>query len=243
MRINRIVLCSGCVICGVALCSGAASAGITISFSDASGLAGEAEFTLVNATTLEVRLQNVSTGAPGGFSNSDQLLTSVAFDLGGLGNTAGDPTITGGTVFTGASSTTLNFSITNVGANSDVSGEWGFGNGGTTGFFSHLNYFSANGAGATAFGATNMDGPDGLDGPQGGLLANPAVVALGGLGAIQDEVIATLTLSSGIADLSFLSRGVTFEFGSDAAFFDVPAPGALAMLSLAVIAGRRRRRA
>src|SRR4029453_10378855 len=47
-----------------------ASAGIVVSFFDGSGLAGEAEFTLVNPTTLQVRLRNTSTGVPGGFSNS-----------------------------------------------------------------------------------------------------------------------------------------------------------------------------
>lgn len=243
MRAVRIGLLNGGVVAAAVLVTAPASGGIILSFTDASGLAGEAEFTLVNATTLQVRLQNLSTGAPGGFSNSDQLLTSIAFDLGGVGNTVGDPTITGGTVFTGATSSTANFDITNVGPNSDVSGEWGFGNENNTGFGNNINFFSSNNAHATAFGGPNMDGPAGLDGPQGGLVANPAVISLGGLGAIQDEVVATLNLSSGITDLSFLSHGVTFEFGSDAAFFTVPAPGALAMLGLAVLAGRRRRRA
>jgi MYXO-CTERM domain-containing protein len=219
------------------------NAGIIVSFSEASGLAGEAEFTLVNPTTIQVRLRNLSTGAPGGFDNSMQLLTSVAFDLGGVGNTLGDPTIVGGTVFTGASSASVNFSVANVGANADVSGEWGFGNGGTTGFFTHLNFISSNNAEATAFGPVNLDATDGLDGPQGGLVASPAVIALGGLGAIQDEIVATITVSSAVSDLSFLANGVTFEFGSDAAFITVPAPGALALLGFAGLVGARRRRA
>lgn len=214
-----------------------ATAGLVVSFSDVSGLAGEAEFTLVNATTLQVRLRNISTGVPGGFSNSDQLLTSLAFNLPGAVG------ITSGSVFTGATSSSVNFDITNVGANADVSGEWGYGNGGTTGFGSLVNYFSSNNAGATAFGAVNLDATAGLDGPQGGLISSTPLVPIGGLGAIQDEVVATLNLSAAISDLSFLSDGVMIEFGSDAAFIpNVPAPGALAMLAVAGLVGARRRR-
>lgn len=215
-----------------------ADAGIVVAFSEASGLAGEAEFTLINPTTLQIRLRNLSTGAPGGFDSADQLLTSVAFNLNGIN-------ITGGSVFTGANSSSINFSVLNVGPNADVSGEWGFGNGGTTGFEFHPNFISAMTAGVTPFGGANLDGRTELDGPQGGLVANPMVVSLGGLGAIQDEVVATVTLSAAVSDLSFLDKGVVFEFGSDAAFIIVPAPGALMLLAMAGVigCGHRRRRA
>jgi MYXO-CTERM domain-containing protein len=219
----------------VAVCVSPASAGIVLAFADVSGLAGEAEFTIIDPTTLEVRLRNLSTGVPGGFSSADQLLTSVAFDLGGV-------TITGGNVATGGSSSTVNFSVASVGPGGDVSGEWGFGNGGTTGFGSHVNFISSNNAGATAFGGINLDGPAGLDGPQGGLVANPSLVALGGLGAIQHEIVATLTLSGTLSDLSFLNDNVIFEFGSDAFFHATPAPGALGLFGLALLARSRRRR-
>lgn len=218
-----------------ALLAANADAGVIINFNDPSGLAGQAEFDLLNPTTLQVRLRNTSTGVPVGFDSADQLLTSCAFLLNG------GVTITGGSVFTGATSASVNFDITNVGASADVSGEWGYGNVGNTGYGALLQSFSSNNAQVDPFGGANLDGRTNLDGPQGGLVANPALVALGGLGAIQDEVIATLNLSAAIADLSFLSNGVIIEFGSDAAFL-VPAPGALALLGLAGLVGARRRR-
>ena len=64
-----------------------ANAGYLFTFSDPAGLAAEAEFTLLNPTTLQIRLKNTSTGAPGGFQASDQILTGISWDFGppGLG--------------------------------------------------------------------------------------------------------------------------------------------------------------
>src|SRR5688572_22753643 len=63
--------------------SSSAFAGLTYNFVGPDGLGGQAEFTLVNSTTLQVRLQNTSTGVPGGFTSAAQLLTSLAFNLPG----------------------------------------------------------------------------------------------------------------------------------------------------------------
>ena len=154
--------------------------------------------------------------------------------------------ITGGSVVTGATSASVNFSVSNVGANADVSGEFGFGNMDGTGALT--NFVSSNAAQATPFGGANLDGPVNIDGPQGGLVANPILVPIGGLGAIQDEVIATLTLSDPITaqeladDLA--NNGVRFEFGSDAAFLPgIPAPATLPVLAGLGALGARRRRA
>ncbi len=200
-----------------------------IQFTDASGLGAEAEFTYVNSTTLQVRLKNTSTGVPSDFSNSDQLLTSISWDFGGA------TSITGGSMMTGPTSASVNFSITNVGASADVSGEFGYGNGGATGLLP--NFVSGNTAGVTPFGGANLDGPVNLNGPQAGLVANPNVVSLGGLGAIQAEWLATVMLSEPIADLSFLANGVAVEFGSDAAFLTPEPESAHLLIALAVIAG------
>ncbi|MFG0329409.1 MAG: XDD4 family exosortase-dependent surface protein [Phycisphaerales bacterium] len=214
--------------------TGAADADLIV-FNDPSGLAAEAEFTLLNATTLEVRLRNISTGAPVGFDNSDQILTGVSWSFS-------DPTvfITGGSVVIGDDSESVNFDTGYYGPGSDVSGEWGYGNGGTTNMFDH--FFSCMQAGTTPFGGPNLDGPSSLNGPQGGLIADPELIPVGGLGAIQDEVVATLTLSGPVANLAFLRDGVTAEFGSDAAFITIPTPGAAALLVFGGISFLLRRR-
>jgi hypothetical protein len=154
---------------------------------------------------------------PVGFSNSDQILTGLSFDLGDPGANAADPKIVSGTCNTGPSSASVNFSVQNVGANADVGGEWGFGNGGTTNFYP--NFISGNQSGTTAFGGANLDGPTNLNGPQAGLISD-VHLALSGLGAIQDEIIALVDLDKAIADLAFLDNGARIEYGSDAAFTD-----------------------
>ncbi len=228
-----------------AAAAGGVQGSLMVSFSDLSGLAAEAEFTVLNPTTLQVRLRNTSAAVPSGFSNSDQILTGLSWDFAAAG---GDGiTIIAGTVFTGPGSQTVNFDITNVGSSADVSGEWGYGNGGGSGALT--NFFSTNTAQATPFGGANLDGPVNLSGPQGGLVSNPLIIALGGLGAIQDEVIATLTLSGPLSEAQLLAdllaNGARVEFGSDAAFLPatIPAPGVLPALCAAGALARRRRRA
>ena len=196
-------------------------------FSDSSGLGAEAEFTLINATTLEVRLKNTSTGVPPAFgTGADQILTSISWDFDGT------TMIAGGSVKTGPSSASLNFSLIDVVADTDVSGEYGFGNGGATGLLD--NFISGNTANTTPFGGTNLDGPVDLDGPQGGLVANPLPISLAGQGAIQDEWIATLTLSGDpLISLDFLmGDNSDIEFGSDAAFIHAPEPSSLALTAV-----------
>lgn len=232
-------ICSGCLL--AAALAAPVSAEL-IMFSDPSGLAGEAELTLLGlGDEIEIRLRNTSTGVPGDFEAADQLLTSLSFDLGAPGDVAGDPSITGGSAITGPNSSSVNFSVMNVGPGEDIGGEWGFGNGGATGLLG--NFITGNTSGASAFGGMNLDGPAGLNGPQAGLLASE-FVPLGGIGAIQDEIIVTISLDQAIADLSFLDNGAIIEFGSDAAFVSVvPAPGALAVLGAGLLTRRRRRHA
>lgn len=225
---------------GLALTTIAAHANASIiHFNDPTypGLQAEAEFTLLTPTSLEIRLRNTSTGAPAGFGASDQILTGISFDLSGA-------TITGGAAHIGALSESINFSTGSYGPGANVSGEWGYGNNGNTGLLS--NFVSANQAHATRFPGANLDGPAVLAGPAGGIVANPLATALGGQGAIQDEVIFTLSLNSSISDLSFLATMPIIEFGSDAAFITghtpIPAPAAAAALSLFGLTTLRRRR-
>ena len=151
--------------------------------------------------------------------------------------------ITGGSAVTGANSQSWNFDILNVGANADVSGEYGFGNADGSGALP--NFVSGNSAGATPYGGSNLDGPGGLDGPQAGLVSSAFSVPLGGLGAIEDEIIHTIALNQTIASLDvIIGNGVQIEFGSDAAFlFNVPAPATLPAAALACLLGASRNRA
>ncbi len=212
-------------------------------FSDnLTGFSAEALFTLIDPSTLEVRLRNTSTGVPAGFEASDQMLTGVSWDFGTPGFN-GDSMITGGAVAIGPTSNSLNFDqvLTQLGPGDDVSGEWGFGNMDGTGALT--NFISSLTPMATSFGGANRDGPLAIDGPQGGLVADPVIVPLGGLGAVQFEVVALVSLSAPITDLDFLDANlVRFEFGSDAAFFDVPSPAGISLLGLAGVATFRRRR-
>jgi hypothetical protein len=224
----------------------AAQAGTIYSFTDVSGLAAEAEFTIVGGSSdqLDIRLRNTSTGVPVGFDNADQILTGVSWDFGDPGFN-GDVTITGGSVVIGPSSGSLDFDTGSYGPGADVSGEYGYGNMDGTGALT--NFVSALTAVATPFGGANLDGPASIDGPQGGLVADPAIVALGGLGAIQDEVLISVMLSGTISqaelDADLSGNGVRFEFGSDALFFTVPEPSTAVflMMGLGGLAARRRR--
>ncbi|MFU8828982.1 MAG: XDD4 family exosortase-dependent surface protein [Phycisphaerales bacterium] len=218
----------------------------TVQFSSPSGLAARATFTLLDAGhTLQIALQNTSFAMPDGIGSGDRLLTSIAFNMGGV-NIQG----TGSSVFTGANSHTLNFSVGGVsqdyGSNFDVSGEWGYGNnaGVLTGFAGMTNLVSTLSSGTTRFEGANLDGPEGLNGPQAGLISEAGLDGLDGTGAIQDEIIIRLNLDGTLSDLSFLNNGVVVEFGSDYAFLTViPLPGAAGMagLGLALVGSRRRR--
>lgn len=238
MTARRFCRASFPAIAAAAVLAHPASADLIL-FSDPSGLSAQAEFTLVNPTTLQIRLRNTSTGAPAGFEASDQILTTLSWDFGPAGPAG--PAIIGGSVVIGPTSSSINFDTGFYGPGFDVSGEWGFANNGGTGAI--MNFISATAAQTTAFGGVNLDGPVGLDGPQGGLVASPAVLPLGGQGAISNEIIATLLLGAPVANLNFLYENlVRVEFGSDAFFITVPAPAALPVLAAATLLGCRRRR-
>jgi hypothetical protein len=148
----------------------------------------------------------------------------------------GSITITGGSVVVGSGSTAYFRTSTSstFGATDDISGEWGYGNSGTTGFGTLVNYVSAMQAGTTAFSDVNLDSTPQLDGPQGGLTAG--IIGLGGLGAVQNSVLITLNLNGSLSNLDFLKNGVIIEFGSDAAFVPVPEPSTMLLLGSGLIA-------
>ncbi|MCR9217920.1 MAG: hypothetical protein NXI14_12065 [bacterium] len=254
MKLSTAILAATAGVLGFC----ATSFGSTVTFSNPNGLSAEATFVLLNGgNSLQIALRNTSSSVPAGFGDSDRLLTGIAFDLGGV-----DILATGSSVFTGASSYTLNFNPSgpggaqNYGANYDVSGEYGFGNGSATGTLSGFsgltNHVSTNTSHTTPFGGPNLDGPSGLGGPAGGLISTAGLTGFGnGQGAIHDEIVITLGLSSALADFSFLENGARVEFGSDRFFLNgtptattvipLPGPAALAGAGLLLVGTRRRR--
>lgn len=194
----------------------------SLTFDNDNGLSGTADFLLLGPTALEIVLRNTSSNpnpTPGEAANG--ILTSIAFDL------PGDITIVGGSAALTAGSQTINFDRISqqLTGGADVSGEWGFGNSGGTGFGDLLNYVSAMKAGTDPFSdpkANNLDGAPNLDGPEAGLVApgwNP-----GGLGGIEDSITISMELSKPISDLSFLDNGAAIEFGSDYLFLTITPP-------------------
>ncbi len=209
---------------GVGLCSSEAT---IIDLTGPDGLSARAIFTLNNPTELEIILINTSTGVPALFDSSDQLLTGISWDFGMA------VVATTGTVVIGPGGYSLNFDqiVTQLGPGADVSGEWGYGNTGGTGMLT--NIVSTNAAKVTQFPGANLDGAPTLDGPQAGICTNPPLIPLGGLGAIADSVVITLTLDTALANLNFLENGVVAEFGSDAAF--IPEPTTICLLGFGAL--------
>jgi hypothetical protein len=247
MHLSRSFALTLAAVGGAICLASNANAGGLFTFSDGSGLSAEAEWTMIGPSTLQIRLKNTSTGGPGGMSNSDQILTGLSWDFGHPGFN-GDVMILSGSVVIGPNSQSLNFDTGSYGPGYDVSGEWGFGNMDGTGALT--NFISSSQAQATPFGGPNLDGPVNIDGPQAGLVAATPVVPLGGIGAIADEIVATIQLDGPYTQQQLLTdllrNGVRVEFGSDYRFIPgefVPAPGALALLLVAGGLTRSRRRA
>lgn len=231
--VTRFVVTGGSV-----LALSAAAAGQTVvHFSDGSGLSAEARFELQNqGTTLRVTLRNTSTALPAGFGEADQLLTSLSWDFGVPGASAGDPAIVSGTVRTGPAAASMAFDVQPVGGDEDVSGEFGFTSTGAAPLLPDgISTLQSRG---TGFGGPNLDGPTELAGPGAGLVpAAGPLLPIQGQGAIQGDVVLELDLSQPLSGLEFLAdNGAMVEFGSDRAFlgelcdhdantFVVPDPG------------------
>ena len=246
MKLSTMLMAAG--IATTVLAQSAAAS--TVQFSDSSGLSATATFALLNGgSTLQIALRNTSTGAPASFAGdpANYILSGIAFNMGGV-----NIVHSGSGAHLGASSQSVNFN-SYQGPGSDTSGEFGFGNGGNTGFGSLVNFVSSSqGGNPTRFSGANLHGPPPgvLNGPAGGLISQALLGSLGGKAAINDEVIFTLNLDGVLSDLSFLSNGAKIEFGSDAFFLDgtmttvvIPLPGAAGMAGVGlVLIGSRRRR-
>lgn len=210
---NWLVLAGGLLALGV-VPSAQVSHTSVVFFSDPSGLAAQARFELTNGgNTLVVTVCNTSTGSPVWFTLQDQLLSSLAFDLGAPGVNASDPGIASGTVRTGPTSASINFSLAAVGPDQDVSGEYGYGNAGAGTL--RPNFVSSMDLGGLPFGGPNLDATTELSGPEGGLMAGLASIPLTGESGIQNEIVIELNLDQALSDMQFLSDGgASVGFGS-----------------------------
>ncbi|MCY2928659.1 MAG: PEP-CTERM sorting domain-containing protein [Planctomycetota bacterium] len=207
------------------------------------GLSARATFKLdtVAPNTLVITLKNTSTGVPAGTDSASQMLAGLSFDLGQPGALAGDPSITGGSAVIGPGGVSVGISPA-LSAGADISAWWGYGNNGT-GVILPNRTTAMRGGNSIGFTGSNLQGPG------GGIVTNPPLVAMGGQSGFADSVVVTLTLDKPLANLSFLGNGVLAEFGSDYRFaqgtFTVPEPASLTVLVLGSLGAllRRRRRA
>lgn len=258
MRNSRsvLVLVIGAVI-GVATSAQA----LTIDYTAATGQTATAEFKFADATHLKIELRETTLAGAVSITGSGAILTSLGFLLPDSAVIALPDSVT-----IGAGSASVGFDQGDLGAGTDISGEWGATVGGEAPIdgIGSYDFVTAMRAQSTPFGGVNRDGPVNLDGPQGGLLDDSA--ASGGLGVVDSSVDILLTLdadpwTAGLQGLSsdqqavfmgsLLSNSVV-EYGSDEAFGypDQPIPEPCTMLlmgtgllGLASLARRRERRA
>jgi hypothetical protein len=227
-----------------------ADAGL-VSYTASTGQTATADFSFIDGNTLQIVLSETTPVAASSLTGAAAILTSIGFDLPGtvqLVASTGVVTISPGSVSVG-------LSLGDLGAGADVSREWGAtqgqfdpGDGGS------WDFISVNTSHVTQFAGVNRDGPDGLDGPQPGLLLDSA--ARGGTGIVNNSVTIIIDLNSTLsaaqqaAFLLDVETNSIVEYGSDAAFGTpdgvVPEPSSIALLLIGVagfgVARRRRNR-
>jgi hypothetical protein len=194
-------------------------------FDGQTGLRGQAIFNLASDYRhIEILLTNTSYAIPNepGFDNpSDQVLTSLYFDLGAPGLNPNDPKIIGGEVRVADGSYGVGDGNT-LQPDADLSKLWGYGN-----FkyeapqeFLGPNFVTTISAHATAFAQ-----PASLKGPNYGALSSANLLNAfdTGLPTIADTVWFSLTLDKDILSLGGLVANGNFkpyvEFGSDFEFY------------------------
>jgi hypothetical protein len=194
-------------------------------FDGQTGLRGQAVFNLASDNRhLEILLTNTSYAIPNDprFDNpSDQVLTSLYFDLGAPGLNPNDPKISGGGAWVADGSHGVgNSNALQSGA--DLSKLWGYGN-----FkyeapqeFLGPNFVTTISAHGTAFA-----NPASLKGPDYGALSSANLLSAfdTGLPTIADTIRFNLTLNTDIETLGGLVADGNFkpyiEFGSDFEFY------------------------
>ena len=203
-----------------------------------SGLSASAVFS-VSGDQLSVLLINTSTGAPLGAEVSDSLLVSLGLNLlDGITILSGDSALIGsGSIGLGQWS--------GLAENDSVAEEWLWSNGGGGDLLGPFAQIISTSSGLPGSGHLDFDGNRAsVSGPFGGIAASPPILAVpDAQRAVSDSILFSLTLSGTLseAQLSSIAMASMVEFGSDFQYMTTPAPGALALFGLALVAPRRRR--
>jgi len=203
-----------------------------------SGLAARATFEL-NGPHLSVLLENTSVGVPPSFQAADSLLVSWGLNLpDGVTIASGEAAVIGpGSVGLGIWSNRV--------AGDSVGEEWiwtnDFGGDLMESYAQVISTSSGQGGGTV----TRFDGGSGtVDGPWGGIAANPVLVAIpSNRAAVCNSILFELTLTAGLTDaeLAAAAHNSIVEFGSDQRYL-TPAPEPASGVSLTLLALCRRRR-
>ncbi len=234
---NRI----SCTVAGLALAASSASASVVFTGSDATR-AASAQFA-VSGSSLVITLTNTS--ANDAMVPVD-ILTGVYFDIQGAALS-----LTRTSAVLGAGSSVVSGSSDAGGV---VGGEWAY-KGGMVGA-PHSAKYGISSSGLGLFGAgdrfpgNNLDGPTSPAGLSYGITSAGDNSATGnggllGTAVIRNSVVFTLGGISPSFDLAKICN-VSFQYGTDLSEpniqGNVPAPGSMALLGLAGLASRTRRR-
>lgn len=198
----------------------------------------------VSGTQLSIQLINNSTGVPADFDSAASLLTSVGFTLPNniIILDGGAAIATGSSGFGAWASRTAGSSVSDNWAFTNTFGGDLFNSGQSLASKQVVSTVqgSVGGGSATRFAPSS----DPLDGPSGGMATTPPTISTGGLFGVSNSIVFTLNLSSAITDaqLQQLASASSVEFGSDARYLKIPAPGSAALLGLGGLMVARRRR-
>lgn len=232
-------------VIGAVLCTGA-SADVIVNYTvdlgglnpnPLNGLAAKGTFS-INGNQLKIVLQNTSTGVPIGFDSAAQLLTSVGMNLPtGLKFSSGDSsTISPGSIGVGSWSGLL--------AGADVSDMWAWTNDGGGDLLRSYHQVVSTSASSKNEVKFLPGGLSPLDGPWGGMTANPPILGVpSSKPAVSDSITFLLTLNGTMteAQLEAVANASIVEFGSDERYLGVPEPASIVLLGLAGLVLMRRR--